>query len=88
MFNVLLHPLAAKFLEKTDSEINNQIKKKLRELREFPEQRGKHLRYTQFWSLRIGDYRAIYEIRNKEKKVIVLFIGHRDDVYDDFSKLY
>ena len=23
-----------------------------------------------------------------EKKVIILFIGHRDDVYDDFSKLY
>jgi mRNA interferase RelE/StbE len=88
MFNVLLHPLAAKFLGKTDSEISNQIKKKLRELREFPEQRGKHLRYTQFWSIRIGDYRAIYEIRNKEKKVIVLFIGHRGDVYDDFSKLY
>jgi mRNA interferase RelE/StbE len=88
MFEILLHPLAAKFLEKTDSEISSQIKKKLKELSEFPEQRGKHLRYTQFWSLRIGDYRAIYEIRNNKKKVIVLFIGHRDDVYDDFSKLY
>ena len=86
MFEILLHPLAAKFLQKTDSEINKQIKKKLKELKEFPEQRGKHLRYTQFWSLRIGDYRAIYEIKNK--KVIILFIGHRDDVYDDFSKLY
>jgi mRNA interferase RelE/StbE len=88
MFEILLHPLAAKFLEKADSETSNQIRKKLKELKEHPEQRGKHLRYTQFWSLRIGDYRAIYEIKNKEKKVIVLFIGHRDDVYDDFSRLY
>jgi mRNA-degrading endonuclease RelE of RelBE toxin-antitoxin system len=88
MFDILLHPLAARFLEKTDSEIGKQIKKKLKELHEYPEQRGKHLKYTQFWTLRIGDYRAIYEVKHKDKKVIILFIGHRDDVYDDFSKLY
>ena len=87
-FEIFLHPMAAKALEKLDSEISRQIRKKLAELKEFPEQRGKHLRYTSFWSLRIGDYRAIYEIRQAEKKIIVLFIGHRSDVYDDFSKLY
>lgn len=88
MFNIFLHPMAAKTLEKLDMEICRQIKKKLKELKDFPEQRGKHLRYTQFWTLRIGDYRAIYEIKNAEKRIIVLFIGHRDDVYTDFSKLY
>ena len=88
MFEILLHPLADKFLKKVDMGIRRHIKKKIIELKEFPEQRGKHLRYTQFWSLRMGDYRAIYEIRENEKKVIILFIGHRDDVYDDFSKLY
>jgi len=88
MFEVLLHPMAAKFLEKTDLEIASQIKKKLAELKEFPEQRGKHLRYTQFWTLRIGDYRAIYEINKNDGKIIVLYIGHRDSVYDDFSKIY
>ena len=80
--------MAAKFLKKLDAETYRQIKKKLKELKKFPEQRGKHLRYTQFWSLRIGDYRVIYEIKKKEKTIIVLFIGHRDDVYNDFSKLY
>ena len=88
MFEILLHPMAARFLDKLDIGARGQIRKKLKELSEFPEQRGKHLRYTQFWSLRIGDYRAIYEIRKDQKKIIVLFIGHRDDVYDDFSKLY
>jgi len=88
MLEVLLHPLAARFLEKTDPEMSSRIKRKLKELSKNPEQRGKHLRYTQFWSLRIGDYRAIYEIRKKEKRVIILFIGHGDDVYDDFTKLY
>ena len=84
----MLHPLAAKFFNNVDKEVGKRIKKKLHDLREFPEQRGKHLRYTQFWSLRIGDYRAIYEIKQKEKTVIVLFVGHRDDVYDDFTKLF
>ena len=88
MFEVLLHPLAARFLEKSDKEIAAQIKKKLAELRDFPEQRGKHLRHTQFWSLRVGDYRAIYEIKKNENTVIILFIGHRSSVYDDFSKVY
>jgi len=88
MFEVLLHPMAARFIEKADPSVSKLIRKKLAGLREFPEERGKHLRYTAFWSLRIGDYRAIYEIKTAEKKVIVLFIGHRKDVYDDLSKLY
>jgi len=81
MYNVLLHPLAAKFLEAADKEIAARIKNKLADLAEFPEQRGKHLRYTTFWSLRIGDYRAIYEVKKNEQKVIVLFISHRKDVH-------
>ncbi len=87
MFEVFLHPMAAKYLDKVDASVSRQIRKKLAELKEFPE-RGKHLKYTCFRSLRIGDYRAIYEIKSDQKKVIVLFIGHRKDVYDDLSKLY
>jgi mRNA-degrading endonuclease RelE of RelBE toxin-antitoxin system len=87
MFDVILHPSAAKFLEKADHSVSSEVKKKLLELQEHPEHRGKHLRYTAFWSLRVGDYRAIYEVR-KPRTVVVLFIGHRSDVYDDFSKIY
>ena len=88
MYNILLHPLADRFLKRLDKQISKQIKRKILELKKFPEQRGKHLRYTQFWSLRVGDYRVIYEIKENGQKIIVLFIGHRDGVYDDFSKLF
>jgi len=67
--------------------MRKRIRKKLEELQKYPE-RGNHLRYSVFRSLRVGDYRIIYEIYEKEKKVIILFIGHRKDVYDDFSKLF
>ena len=43
---------------------------------------------TIYYRLRIGDYRAIYTIDNREQRVIVLFIGHRSEVYDDFSRLF
>ena len=87
-YKILLHPKASDFLEKKEQIIRERIKNKLRLLKNLPDRKGNHLRYTPFWKLRIGDYRAIYEIDHKEKKVIVLFIRHRKNVYDDFSKLF
>ena len=33
------------------------------------------------WRIRSGDYRVIYEIDDAQRKVTVLHIGHRRDVY-------
>ena len=85
-FTVLLHPKAAKALKKTDEQ--TRITEKLRELRNRPERTGKRLKHSDFWSLRVGDYRAIYEINRDKKQVIILYIGHRKKVYDDFSKTF
>lgn len=85
-YNVLLHPKAKISLDNLDQEVRKRIRKKLEELKEYPK-RGNHLRYSAFWSLRAGDYRIIYEIDKKQQKVIILFIGHRKNVYNDFSKL-
>ena len=87
-FTVLLHPKAAKALEKIEEQTRLRITEKLRELRNRPERVGKHLKYSEFWSLRVGDYRAIYEIKRDKNQVIILFIGHRKKVYDDFSKIF
>jgi len=87
-FTILLHPKAAKTLQKIQEPTKSRIKEKLRELEENPEKIGKPLKYSDFWSLRIGDYRAIYEINKDKNQVIILFIGHRKKVYDDFSKLF
>ena len=87
-FTVLLHPKAVKTLEKTEEQTRSRITKKLRELRNRPERVGKRLKYSEFWSLRVGDYRAIYEIDRDKNQVVILFIGHRKKVYDDFSKMF
>ncbi len=86
-YSVFCHPKAKTFLDKLDQEVRKRIRKKLEELKQYPE-RGNHVRYSAFWSLRAENYRIIYEIDKKEKKVIILHVGHRKDVYDDFSKLF
>ena len=88
VFAVLLHPKAAKELEKIEDQIKLRMKEKLRELRDNPERIGKRLRPSNFWSLRVGDYRAIYEIDRNKNLVVILLIGHRKKVYDDFSKMF
>ncbi|HIE19127.1 TPA: type II toxin-antitoxin system RelE/ParE family toxin [Candidatus Bathyarchaeota archaeon] len=82
-----LHPEAAEFLRKLSYPLRKKIKDRLRELGESPGEKGQRLKHSLLYRLRIGDYRAIYEIRVEEGKVIVLFIGHRRTVYDDFSRL-
>jgi len=88
VFAVLLHPKAAKELEKIENTTKTRIVERLRDLKDNPERVGKILRHSNFWSLRVGDYRAIYEIDRTKRQVVVLFIGHRKKVYDDFSKLF
>jgi mRNA interferase RelE/StbE len=86
-FQVLLHPKAVSALKKLDRPTAREIKKKLADLKTNPNS-GKRLKYSDFLSLRVGDYRAIYEIDRKEKRIIVLYIGHRKNVYEDFSRMF
>jgi len=86
-YQVLLHPKAARFLSGLRDPLRTRIKGALRELEDSPETKGERLSPSAFWRIRVGDYRAIYEIDRKDKRVIVLHIGHRSKVYDDFSRL-
>jgi mRNA interferase RelE/StbE len=88
VFTVVLHPKAAKALKKIEKSTMLRIIERLRELRNRPERVGKRLKYSDFCSLRIGDYRVIYEVDRGKNQVVVLFIGHRKKVYDDFSKMF
>lgn len=85
-YSVLLHPRTAGFLEKAESQLRQTIKDELRKLEDEPLM-GKRLSGSQYYRLRIGDYRAIYEVNHAERKILVQFIGHRKNIYDDFSKL-
>ena len=85
-YKVLLHPKADDFLQEVDNKIEARIREKMKSLSSEPK-KGKRLKHSDFWRLRIGDYRAIYEIDTKNERIVILFIGHRKDVYDEFSRL-
>ena len=33
------------------------------------------------WRIRVGDYRILYDVDDKAKKVVILYIGHRRQIY-------
>ncbi len=84
-YKILLSPKAQDFLKKLDKSTKDRVENKLKDLSENPEL-GKPLvgKLSGLWSLRIGDYRAVYQIKNEELLVLVLKIGHRKNVYEIF----
>ena len=58
----------------------------MKELEKSPEI-GEQLKPSRFWKIRVGDYRVIYKTDKASDRVTVLFIGHRKNVYDEFTRL-
>jgi mRNA interferase RelE/StbE len=87
VFDVLWLRSAAKALEKLPKTERTRMKQALREVAVDPYKTGKPLHPSHYWSTRTGDYRAIYTINQHRNQIIVLFIGHRKKVYDDFTKM-
>ena len=85
-FSVLLTPRAAKSMKKFQRKVGPRMGEALRILERSPET-GEQLRPSRFWKIRVGDFRIIYEIDGSSNRVIVLFVGHRKNVYDEFSRL-
>lgn len=83
---VMLHPKANAFLKNLSDDLRVRIRDRLLSLVDDPK-RGTRLKHSEYWRLRIGDYRAIYEIDTGKEQVVILYIGHRREVYDDFSRL-
>ena len=80
--NIVFTAKSEEFIKKCDKAIRNRIIKSLRKLENEPES-GKPLTsiLTGLWSLRIGDYWAIYQTKNSELTVLVIKIGHKKNVY-------
>ena len=81
-YEVILTAEAEEFLKKHDISVRRRIENKLLMLEKNPEL-GKPLTaiLRGLRSLRIGDYRVIYQIKNAELIVLVIKIGHRRNVY-------
>ena len=81
MYTVVQTPKFERAFRKLDSELQRRISSQLLDLEVQPE-KGKRLhgRLKGLFSLRIGDYRVVYEIR--KDNVILHVVEHRRSVYE------
>ena len=79
-YKVKLSPKADKFLNKLDKKLSEHIEDRLRMLRNNP---FLHLQRFQgdCYKFRCGDYRALIDVDQENKLVIVRVVGHRRNIY-------
>ena len=82
-YKVILSQDAEKELESLEKNVQNRIVSKLESIRERPLDYVKRLVGVPLYSLRVGDYRVIMDIKNKEIIIFVIRMGHRSKVYDN-----
>ena len=74
---------AQKALDKMDAELRARMIRAMRLLQDDPRHSGvvKMSGPDDFYRVRVGDWRIVYAIRDRELVVIVIRIGHRREVY-------
>ncbi len=79
---VILSKSVQKELDRLSEDMVTRILERLNELESQPRPRDvKKLKGRAAWRLRVGDYRVIYEIHDRELQIIVMTVGHRRAVY-------
>ena len=88
MYRVKRPPTAAKIFNRLHPDIKKQLKSTLKALYDTPHN-GKRLQdeLTDFRSLKMKRYRAIDQINDQNKTIIIYTIGHRRDIYGIITEL-
>lgn len=82
MYTVVLSRKAEKALKKLPASMQPRIVELLENLQENPRPDGvKKLTDRDAWRMRIGDYRVVYTIHDKQLIVVVIKIAHRREAY-------
>jgi mRNA interferase RelE/StbE len=87
-FQIKFSERARKQFKKLDVQTRNRIALaiKLLAINPFPP-KAKRVVGFDYWRIRIGDYRVVYEIIDQELVILVVRIGHRKNVYDQLKNL-
>lgn len=82
-YMVILSQSAGTELGLLEQRDRNRIILKLDSIKEQPLNYVKHLTGVPLYSLRVGEYRVIMDIKNKEMVIFIIKVGHRSKVYDN-----
>lgn len=82
MYTIEIARSAQKELGRLSATDYDRVLAAIQALAATPRPRGcKKLEDSHFWRIRIGQYRVIYEIRDKQLVVVIIKIGNRRDIY-------
>jgi len=85
VYKVVYLDSVEKDLKRLDRPVRKRILDKIEtHLAKDPQSLGKALagEFQGLWRYRVGDFRVIYKIAEKEILIIVARVGHRKNVYD------
>lgn len=81
-YQILIERSAAKSLARITPPHRERLTEAIRALANDPRPPGaKKLSGRDAWRIRVGAYRVIYEINDKELRILVVVVGPRQDVY-------
>jgi mRNA interferase RelE/StbE len=81
-FNIFFQREAVKELRKLPQAEIKRILKAISDLSDNPYPHGiKKLMGSEFFRIRVGNYRIVYSVIDSELLIYILKIGHRKDVY-------
>lgn len=85
MYRLLLASSARKDVDRLRGGTWERVRDALLALREEPRPKGcsKLRGGTDTYRIRVGDYRAVYDVDDGEQQITILRVGHRRDVYRD-----
>jgi mRNA interferase RelE/StbE len=81
-YRVILPKSVQKRLDRLPDDVAERILFRLAGLESHPRPADvKKLKGRDAWRIRVGDYRVIYEIHDRELRILVITVGHRREVY-------
>ena len=84
MYEIIFDEKTVEFLEKIEKNTRKRIYNKIISTKEDPLHYFERLTRRSEFKLRVGDYRVIADIDDTTKKISVLVIGHRKNIYQKF----
>jgi len=89
MYAVIIKPLAIKVITALDRKRQRQVIQKIESLAGDP--RPRHCRQLnsdkQVYRIRSGDFRIIYQVRDRQLIILVAKVGDRRDVYRNLGEI-
>ncbi|MCG3218774.1 MAG: type II toxin-antitoxin system RelE/ParE family toxin [Candidatus Heimdallarchaeota archaeon] len=80
-YKILFTPHAKKTIQKLPDEIKSRIETALLRIQTRPFDFVEKMTNLPYFKFRVGEYRLILDIRDKELIILVVAVGHRRNIY-------